>query len=1004
MKRIPGYIVIIMLLFIYSRSRGQELSQYNLNMSNGLPANLVYGVLKDRYGYLWIGTRRGVVKYNGYELKTFGLKDGMASDDVWKLFEDSKGRMWLGNVSHEIGYVYKDKYYKAFIDDPDPDMYPTYITETPKGNVVFVNNVVKDIRWKVYMEEHDTLRDKLPGKFTRAFAIPGAKVLLYNADSFYILDPSADPPILMPIHKNNYDYLIMHDKVFTMDFPLKNWLVSYYPNSDKVHLINTDNFHDTTWQLEPGEFMINGYYYPHNYLVSNKKIYRLNDNMQAEAIFAQNELVNDSSFTGPVSYMIEDSFWHRCIGTSSNGIYFHYEPSGFTSPKFHYLTGFKYVGKGHNGVPYFWNKQKRVIATLKAQQEISYQSCPDIYNINKISPYKSGLMVYTNWGIFFSEEKKISVKEPFIKARVFLAMHKGDTAYTPQPDINKYITDIEMPGDKIYVSVGAAGLGSIMLKNDTCLRYCLSDEKASNIVYDTYRKAIWSYNPQHISIYFEEPDKTIEIDYKLLNTAGIKKIEKIIADAKYGNIFIQDYDHLYCYDFHNHKLTKLFPNFRLGQAAPYISGDRLVIAGKFGALCCKIAGVNKFADISLYRNIKNQYYSYVNDVSVAGDQIVLNTDKGFYTIHLGLPATSGYNATDYKFIVTYNDSARIFLPGDSIAITQSDRKLQFDVINPYGNGPLKFIYRVQQADSTWKELDAKELYLNELHPAKYYTVSVIASDDVWQSSIQNIKIYIIPYWWQTTWGKRTIVVIVFILGLGIIFGVSYVTKRIVTKKHLKRNMQLSLELKSIYSQINPHFIFNTLNTGLYFIQENKMPEAYAHISSFSELLRSYIKSSRNKFVLLAEEIENLTNYIVLQQNRFEDKFDYEIILDQKIDADSVYIPALLLQPLVENAINHGLLNKEGKGHLKIEFKKGEANELICIIDDNGIGREKSKLLNEQDAEKTQSFGTELVKELIAIFNTHEMMDIQIDYFDKVKPDTGTTVTLTIKDFNNDRKI
>jgi LytS/YehU family sensor histidine kinase len=236
------------------------------------------------------------------------------------------------------------------------------------------------------------------------------------------------------------------------------------------------------------------------------------------------------------------------------------------------------------------------------------------------------------------------------------------------------------------------------------------------------------------------------------------------------------------------------------------------------------------------------------------------------------------------------------------------------------------------------------------------------------------------------------------------------TKRVVNRNNKAKTMQLELrnlkmavELKSIYSQINPHFIFNTLSTGLYYIKKKKMDEAYNHISSFSNLLRAYIKSSRNKYITLAEEIENLGNYISLQQSRFENKFDSEIIVANNVNPIKSTIPSLLLQPLVENAINHGLFHKEDKGKLKIEFKQGnDESELICIIDDDGVGRDRAKLFKEEATIQTPSYGTDLVKELINIFNTNEPIRIDIEYIDKQEPETGTTVILTIKNLNNDK--
>jgi len=177
-----------------------------------------------------------------------------------------------------------------------------------------------------------------------------------------------------------------------------------------------------------------------------------------------------------------------------------------------------------------------------------------------------------------------------------------------------------------------------------------------------------------------------------------------------------------------------------------------------------------------------------------------------------------------------------------------------------------------------------------------------------------------------------------------------------------------------------------------------MEDAYKHIYSFSILLRSYIKSSRNRLIPIEEEIENLKNYVELQQTRFKNKFDYQIIVNENIKGQQIKIPSLLLQPIVENAIDHGLFHKEDeKGILKIDFLSVPENrQVICIIDDNGIGRGKSKLLKRESLIKRDSYGDQLIKDLINIFNKYEKMNIDIEYLDKIEPATGTTVKITIK--------
>ena len=270
-------------------------------------------------------------------------------------------------------------------------------------------------------------------------------------------------------------------------------------------------------------------------------------------------------------------------------------------------------------------------------------------------------------------------------------------------------------------------------------------------------------------------------------------------------------------------------------------------------------------------------------------------------------------------------------------------------------------------------------------------------DNVWRSDPVNLIIYIKPYWWQTHTAVRLIWVISVLLVILLFTTSILITRKLVLNATKKKNMRMELELKSIYAQINPHFIFNSLNSALLLVSKNKMDEAYTHISKFSRLLRSYIKSSRNRLISIDEEIINLRNYIELQQIRFKDKFNFEIIIGSGITANQVMIPSLLLQPFVENAINHGLLPKDGTGNLIIQFNMtNDSNAIFCIIDDDGIGRKQSKINLENNSIKGESYGDILIKDLVTIFNKYEKMNIAITYNDKEYPLTGTSVIIEIK--------
>jgi LytS/YehU family sensor histidine kinase len=203
-----------------------------------------------------------------------------------------------------------------------------------------------------------------------------------------------------------------------------------------------------------------------------------------------------------------------------------------------------------------------------------------------------------------------------------------------------------------------------------------------------------------------------------------------------------------------------------------------------------------------------------------------------------------------------------------------------------------------------------------------------------------------------------------------------------------------LEQKVLRLQMNPHFIFNALTNIVKFIQENRNNSAIQFLNKFSKLLRTTLESSREDFISLEDEIICLRSYLELQHIRFGNKFDYRITADELVDPENTIIPPMLIQPFVENAIEHGLRHKEGIGHLDVRFSRRDST-ILCEIEDDGIGRENAIKIH-QDQRKHRSLATFIIRERIDGLNKKLNKKIKLAIIDK-KSDSnqalGTIVRL-----------
>ena len=205
------------------------------------------------------------------------------------------------------------------------------------------------------------------------------------------------------------------------------------------------------------------------------------------------------------------------------------------------------------------------------------------------------------------------------------------------------------------------------------------------------------------------------------------------------------------------------------------------------------------------------------------------------------------------------------------------------------------------------------------------------------------------------------------------------------------------KLTALQAQMNPHFIFNSLNSINWYILKNRPKEASQYLTKFSRLVRLILDHSRNLTIPLDKELEALKLYLDLEAMRFENKFEYAIQVDADIELEEVLIPPLILQPFVENAIWHGLMHKPDKGKLLIRLYP-ENGQLKCIVEDNGIGRKAARALQSQNQHRHQSKGMQLTNERLQLlhrgFLKSDMIRV-IDLEDETGAAVGTRVELIL---------
>jgi ligand-binding sensor domain-containing protein len=342
---------------------------------------------------------------------------------------------------------------------------------------------------------------------------------------------------------------------------------------------------------------------------------------------------------------------------------------------------------------------------------------------------------------------------------------------------------------------------------------------------------------------------------------------------------------------------------------------------------------------------------------------------------------------------------------DTVFLKHDDNffSFEFSALDYTNPGKNKYRYILEGVDEEWRETGANNPTAEYTKVAPgIYVFRVIGSnnDGFWNKTGAKIVVAIRPPWWKSM-GFRAPMVLITVLLIFLVTRARFNTLR---RKHesekkvleIERHM-FDVEQKALQLQMNPHFIFNSLNSIQSFVIKNDTDKAINYLAKFSQLMRLILSNSRESYIPLKDELTYLQHYLDIERLRFDDKFDYKIVLDPRIDEDFVEIPPMLFQPYVENAIVHGLIHSPKEGFVSIEFKL-VGNKIHCTIEDNGIGRDKSELIKMQTGLNRKSRGLLITQERLDLLSKQQDDQFSvkiIDLKDEHGNALGTRVELIV---------
>lgn len=964
----------IILLFFCTILFAQESIRFSTKQ--GLPSNHIYDMQEDANGFMWFATNRGLVKYDGENFRTFTIKDGLPNNDTWLLETDYQDRLWYFSKSNYQGYLKKDSIYKFETEDKIV-VTPRFTFKTKdrfwyygsNGLQSLKNGIINNVWWSIrdskfhnkkllaIQKKHGFGSSKLmpcmlnPSTKEIVF-ISKKKLYIYDWEYNFKKEISVNIPVkYMNPDIQNYGLLYNNMGYFAMG---KGVLFLNYSNYKTTYksfkeLTGVDNINYFRLRSLKNEFQIS---VPGHLLIFDY-------NLQLKEKYTFSKEISQSSYQDAKGNIWLASFKTGISLLTNTQLNTDYFLPNKKTQKIARIDESLIVGVNDDGF-YQLNKRKNNFELLVG--DIA-KSNGEIYQIK------------TNPKALVTAGKSFTFKNKKWKLINYTTKYKNKTL----KEIRRHsIKNIEFHQDKKYV-ISASYIG--LLKKDILdLLYYQS----GLLHLKSFKNKLYVAGSFGLREFVKDTIVNLKINNPLLNVS----VSSISKDASYllvgtdgRGAYIYDEDkvtHLQHTD--GYSIQKIIKKENLLWLATN-NGVHQITLNSGDLENSKITNSFYESDGLLQNN--------VNDIYIEKDTLYATSDVGLAKLTIN---NTIYNHQPKIYFKTKKDTL-VFKEDkrDNIAITF--------VLQDFTNQEyVNYQYRLVPTQNNWTTTITKTLNFTNLSP-DIYTLEVKATDQHFNSTIKKQYLKVVPFWYET---KLAIFgfMLAFIALLVLIF---YFIKKRVQQKALEKTEQdkriAGLELQALRSQMNPHFVHNSLNAIQYFIQRNEVELSENYLSKFSRLIRLFFEYSRRQNITLKEEIELLTNYLEIEKLRFEDKLSFQFHVDEKLELDEKNIPSMILQPIVENAVNHGLFHKKENGEIAIHFKYVDDNTYQVIVLDNGIGIKKSKEIYKNSSKNYRSNSTQVLKERLHLLEQSKLwnIDFKITDLSEIKEKEGTKVSITFKE-------
>jgi ligand-binding sensor domain-containing protein len=958
-----SFLFTSFILHVHAQDPHPVFRQYTVE--DGLPNSDVYQVKQDTKGYMWFATGTGVSRFNGYEFENFSVNNGLPDNTVFDIFEDHTGRIWFVPLSCKLSYYYQGKIYPFKYNDAlqkqlkNPVKLSFYVDH---HNTIFLSvagdGLYKiDSNGKIIHSENSTIDYEIyepePNHFIYSSSLCYTGKIKFNTNSFkaVINTQETSPRTLLSARtlktKDQKILVACKNKLYIFSRP-ENYRIKIFP----------DNI---IWLYEDRDENI--------WIGTYRGVFYLEKNhFEKHKTYLHNISVNS------VTQDLEGGFW---FATEGNGVF--YTPSEKVLIYDH-VTRFidsKISCLATNGTTIYAGAKNGFIYAINKDHI-------NIYNTNKDQTNYINCLYYDH----FKDRLIIlgSSSGGFIKKNKFSFSYALGSFLRLIIDEQQNYWIVNMMG--MSKKINDRNVWNVKKRQRLITRVNAIVKINPDELYLGTVDGLWKYNDR-TEIFTHQKNIDPLFSTRILDLEYTADHLLIIATKGKGLVL---YDHKNVCQITTEKGLCGNNVYNL-----WIDGTNIWVATDKGLNKLTIHKNNIFNyDIKNYNNNGGLLSGEINDVLKLNDQVWVATNKGLSVFkEKDIPASST-ELPVYFLKLFINDSVTDLQKKYILDHSQNRINISFAGIGYKNAKKHTYRYKMEGLDTGWTYTRTREVQFTTLPPGHYtFIVAVQNVNGTWSNQTGQLEFVITPPLWQRWWFiLLASAFITLMISLLFRYRLKILQERKEKNAELNRTL-LGLRLKALRAQMNPHFLFNVINSIQHFIIHKNERAAHEYLAKFSKLVRAILNNSEDDTIPLDEEIKALKLYLELEMMRFEQQFEYEIIIGTSIDTLSTKIPSMLIQPYVENAIKHGILPLKTKGKILIEIQK-ENGFLKCIIEDNGIGRAKAAEQKQKD--QNRSFGIPITKERLITINqltNSRLSENIIDMKDENETASGTRVELYI---------